>query len=129
VIEMMDDNNLEQPKEQAMSNELNEESVQIFDYVNKNEYSFDVDGLMRMASNILQDEFLMDSVKEMSQMIQLPLLYDLSEKFMETDWIVVSKEEMDMMVRELSEAKEELAQSLERSRKLQIELEEEKAKK
>lgn len=111
VVRIMDENNIED-KNYSISNIENEDSM------------FDLSAIMRLATNLLQEDSVKKSALELGQFIQTPIF----ENWMDTELILLTKEEMQKMVNELNEVKKELAEALAISESLKRDLDDERAK-
>ena len=108
----------------SMSDENNLENEPVHN-IEDEDLVLDMSAIMRMASNLLQDESFTNSLKDFSQeFIQIPIF----ENWMDNEVILLTKEEMQQMVNELNEVKSELAKALAISESLKRELDEERAK-
>lgn len=116
--------NFQEEKVMSMSDENNLENEPVHN-IEDEDLVLDMSAIMRMASNLLQDESFTNSLKDFSQeFIQIPIF----ENWMDNEVILLTKEEMQQMVNELNEVKSELAKALAISESLKRELDEERAK-
>jgi hypothetical protein len=120
---------MDENKENRISRSINDDAILNFGAKQEeNEFNVDLEDIMRMTTNLMQNEFIMNSVKELGQFLQLPMQNHLLQNWMDTEWIVISKDEMQKVVNELIDVRKELAEVLEVSKSLLEELKNERAK-